>query len=197
MIKSLALLALFWVNTTLSTTNNQFSHFFNALTSLKADFIQTTYDEKGVLIGTISGSFIFNRPKQLRWHTNTPNEQILLLNNNELWLIDIELEQASLQKLQDLSQTPLYWLINKPNTIKNSPSFSYQHKGIDWYKANSQSSQYQQLLFGFKDKVLHAISLRNTLNQTILIAFKKALINPKIQLRDFELKLNSEFDIIR
>jgi len=197
MIKSLALLVLFWVNTAFSTTSNQFSHFFNELTSLQADFIQTTHNDKGTLINTASGSFIFNRPKQLRWHTTTPNEEILLLNNNELWLIDIELEQASLQKSQDLSQTPLYWLINKPNTIKNIPTFSRQQDGIDWYKANSHSSQYQQLVFGFKDKVLHAISLKNSLDQTILIIFEKALMNPTIKLKAFDLKLDSEFDIIR
>ena len=161
MIKYLALLVLFWANTAFSITSNKFSHFFNALTSLQADFIQTTYNDKGALINTASGSFIFNRPKQFRWHTTTPNEQILLLNNNELWLIDVELEQAGLQKSQDLSQTPLYWLINKPNTIKNIPTFSHQQDGVDWYKANSHSSQYQQLIFGFKDKALHAISLKN------------------------------------
>jgi len=197
MIRAFALLILFWVHMAVGANNNQFSDFFNSLTSLKADFIQTTYDDKGTLINTTSGSLIFNRPKQLRWHTITPNEQILLLNNNELWLVDIELEQASLQKSKDLSQTPLYWLINKPNTIKNSPSYSHQDKGVDWYKANSQSSQYQQLLFGFKEKALYAISLKNSLDQTILIVFKKALINPKIQPQDFELKLDSTFDIIR
>jgi len=197
MIRSLALLVLFWTNTALSTTNSQFSHFFNALDSLQADFIQTTYNDKGVLINTTSGSFIFNRPKQLRWHTITPNEQILLLNNNEIWLIDIELEQASLQKSKDLSQTPLYWLINKPNKIKNIPSFSHQQDGIDWYKTNSHSSQYQQLIFGFKDKALHAISLKNPLDQTISIVFEKALMNPAIKPKAFDLKLSPEFDIIR
>jgi outer membrane lipoprotein carrier protein len=197
MIRALALLTLFWVHMAIGANNNQFFDFFNTLTSLKADFIQTTYDDKDALINTTSGSFIFNRPKQLRWHTTTPNEEILLLNNNELWLVDIELEQASLQKSQDLSQTPLYWLINKPNTIKNIPIFSHQQDGIDWYKANSQSSQYQQLLFGFKDKVLHAISFKNPLDQTIKIIFEKALINPAIKPKDFDLKLGSEFDVIR
>jgi len=197
MIKILTLLILFWANTAFSTTNNQFSRFFNALTSLQADFIQTTYNDKVTLINTTSGSFVFNRPKQLRWHTIEPNEQILLLNNDDFWLIDIELEQASLQKSHDLSQTPLYWLINKPNTIKNVPKFSRREAGIDWYKAIQQSSQYQKLQFGFKGNKLYAISLKNSLDQTILIVFREASINQKIQPKTFDLKLDPTFDIIR
>jgi len=196
-IRILALLPLFWMQIAVAATNNQFYDFFNTLNSLKANFIQTTFDDKDVLIYTAAGSLIFNHPKQLRWHTTTPNEQTLLLNNNELWLVDAELEQAVLQKSKDLSKTPLYWLINKPNTIKNIPTFSHQQDGIDWYKANSHSSQYQQLIFGFKDKALHVISLKNPLDQTIVIVFKDTLANPVIKPQDFDLKLGPEFDIIR
>lgn len=181
----------------LSANNNQFYDFFNTLNSLKANFTQTTFNDKNVLIYTASGSLIFNRPKQLRWHTTTPNEQMLLLNNNEFWLVDIELEQAILQKSQNLSKTPLYWLINRPNTIKDMPKFSHQKDGIDWYQANSQSSQYRQLFFGFKHKALSTISLKNQLDQTIVIVFKDALENPIIKPQTFDLNIGTEFDIIR
>lgn len=197
MIRALALLSLFWMQIAFSANNNQFYDFFDTLNSLKADFIQTTFNDKNVLIYTASGALIFNRPNQLRWHTTTPNEQTLLLNNNELWLVDIELEQAVLQKSQDLSKTPLYWLINKPNTIKDMPKFSHQKDGVDWYQANSQSSQYRQLFFGFKHKALRTITLKNQLDQTIVIVFKDALANSIIKPQAFDLKLGPEFDIIR
>ena len=197
MIKSVVLLALFWANTVLSVPNNQFSDFFNTLESFSANFTQYTYSDTNALIHTTSGTFIFNHPKQLRWHTIIPNEQILLLNNNELWLVDVELEQASLQQTNDLSKTPLYWLVNKPNSLNNLPIFSHQQDGVDWYQVSKNSSQYQQLYFGFKDETLHTISLKNELEQTILVLFDQATINPTIKPQAFELNLDPVFDIIR
>ena len=197
MIKSVVLLALFWAGTALSLPNNQFSDFFNTLDSLSANFTQNTYSETSELIHTTSGTFAFNRPKQLRWHTTIPNEQILLLNNNELWLVDVELEQASLQQTKDLSKTPLYWLVTKPNSLNNPPIFSHQKDSIDWYQTNQHSSQYQQLFFGFEDKTLRAVSLKNELDQTILILFDQVSINPIIKPQLFELNLDPAFDVIR
>ena len=128
------------------------------------------------------------------WHTTQPNEQILLLNNDELWLVDTELEQASLQQIQDLSQTPLYWLINKPSTLQNLPILSHQENHIDWYKTNTLT---QVLKFGFKDDLLHAISLKNELEQTVLIVFDQIDTKPNIEHGAFELHIDSGFDIIR
>ena len=193
MTKILVVLSIFWANTALSA-NHQFSDFFNSLESLKANFTQTTYSDTHSLLSTTSGTLTFKRPQQLRWHTAQPNEQILLLNNDELWLVDTELEQASLQQIQDLSQTPLYWLINKPDTLQNLPVFSHRQEGVDWYTTNTST---QALKFGFKDNLLHTISLKNELDQTIVIAFDQLQTNPRIKPEIFKLSLDPNFDIIR
>ncbi|RUM76829.1 MAG: hypothetical protein DSZ14_07180 [Candidatus Thioglobus sp.] len=193
MTKILVVLSIFWANTALSA-NHQFSDFFNSLESLKANFTQTTYSDTHSLLSTTSGTLTFKRPQQLRWHTAQPNEQILLLNNDELWLVDTELEQASLQQIQDLSRTPLYWLINKPSTLQNLPIFSHQENHIDWYTTNTLT---QVLKFGFKDDLLHAISLKNELEQTVLIVFDQIDTKPNIEHGAFELRIDSGFDVIR
>lgn len=197
MNKWAALLVLFWINTATSANSNQFDIFFNGLESLNANFNQTTYSDTRVLLNNASGRFTFKRPKQLRWHTTKPNEHILLLNSNELWLIDVELEQAILQKNQDLSQTPLYWLINKPSSMIHTPKFSHRKNSIDWYQTDKHLTQYQQLLFGFKNTKLYAISLKNALGQTVLIVFDKVVINAEIKPKTFTLNLGPEFDIIQ
>lgn len=199
MTRYLSLLILFWAH--LSVANNQFSEFFNHLESLSANFVQHTYSEDGTLINTASGSLLFNRPKQLKWHTTQPNEQILLLQNNELWLVDVELEQASLQKIQNLSETPLYWLINKPNLIKDTPTLPHQQADFSWYKTSNStsgnSSKHPSLSFGFENKKLKAISFQNALAQTVNIVFDTVLVNLAIDTKRFELNLGPAFDIIR
>ena len=195
-IKRLLLLLLFWANI-VSATNHQFTDFFNNLESLHANFIQNTYSKDDKLLNSASGSVAFNRPKQLRWQTNTPNEQILLLNDNQFWLIDVELEQAVLQQITDLAKTPLYWLINKPSALKNIPIFSHRQADFDWYEANSNSAKYQQLEFAFSGATLSAVAFKNALQQTVVIMFYDVKINQTINPQTFELNLGPAFDIIK
>ncbi|SFV88807.1 Outer membrane lipoprotein carrier protein LolA [hydrothermal vent metagenome] len=172
----------------------QFTQFFNTLESLKSNFTQTVYSAGDIFISENSGKFTFQRPQQLRWHTTTPNEQILILNNNELWLVDTELEQAVLQKTKDFSETPLYWLINKPDALKDTPKYAYSEGGIDWYSVNEST---QPVKFGFVGNKLTTISLENELDQVIYIVFNDMQVNTKINPKAFELDISPEFDIIR
>ncbi len=194
-IKVFVLIGTLWANIAISGNSNQFFEFFNSVESLKANFSQTVYDEGFTLINSTSGSFAFQRPQKLLWHTKEPNDQILLLNNNELWQIDTELEQVVLQEKKDLSKTPLYWLINKPDSIENTPKFSHSEGGIDWYLAANAYSQ--PIEFGFIDGLLRAISLDNELGQIITITFDQLVVNPNITPKTFELNIGSSFDIIR
>jgi outer membrane lipoprotein carrier protein len=194
MIKIFILTIALWTNVALSE-RNQFAEFFNSVESLSANFSQTVYSDGFDLLSSTSGNFAFQRPQKLRWHTIKPSEQILLFNNdNELWQIDTELEQAILKKTKDLSKTPLYWLINKPRTLKNTPKFSHQIGGIDWYSAKADK---QALEFGFVGGLLNAIKLENELGQIITLTFDNLRVNPNIAQSVFALNLNPDFDIIQ
>ncbi len=161
--------------------------------SLSAEFNQNTFDEYQQLIASSKGIIQFKRPQLLLWHTLAPNDQRLLLKADELWLIDAELEQASLQKIDNLINSPLYWLISRPNETDNPPSHQQTVDGIDWYLNDNN----QQLAFGFKDGVFHAIKLKNELSQTIQIQLDNVKINPIIDSSVFKLNLHPDFDVIR
>ncbi len=193
MTKILSALILIFSGFSFSNSNHEFSNFFNSFERLSANFTQSTYSSTGVLLASTSGALLFKRPQQLIWHTLIPNEQILLLNNTELWLVDIELEQASLMQTTDLAQTPLYWLVNQPNNISHMPQYTHTQDQINWYS----TQQDNQLSFGFKDNTLQAITLNNELNQTILVTFNSVAINPSIKINAFKLNLAPEFDVLK
>ncbi len=193
MTKFLSTLILIFYSFSFANSNHEFSNFFNSFERLSANFTQSTYSNTGALLANSSGTLLFKRPQQLIWHTLIPNEQILLLNNTGLWLVDIELEQASLMQTTDLTQTPLYWLINRPSDISHTPQYTHTKDKIDWYSTQKAN----QLSFGFKDSTLQAITLNNELDQTILVTFNSVTINPNIKTNAFELNLAPEFDILR
>lgn len=192
MTKALGLVIAFWAQTLFANPTNQFDDFFSQLEAISANFTQTIYNENNLALDTSTGAIVFKRPRQLYWHTKTPNEQILLLNNNELWFVDVALEQANLQQINDLKHTPLYYLINKPKSIKNMPKFSYSKAGVDWY-----SSKDKQIQFGFKNHQLHAISTNNEFGQTIRVVFNQVDLAPSISPNTFVLSLGDNFDIIK
>ncbi|MBC8493575.1 MAG: outer membrane lipoprotein chaperone LolA [Candidatus Thioglobus sp.] len=190
-VKLLAILAI--CTSSFANANNEFRDFFNAVNTLSSNFNQQTLDESGQIIANTSGYLKFKRPAQFVWQTRQPIEQTLVLNNNELWLVDQELEQASMRNLDELNNTPLYWLINRPETLKTLPTFKQETHGIRWYQAQNAN----QLSFGFKDQQLAAIQLTNSLNQTVLVNFDELVVNPAIDASAFELSIGPDFDVIK
>jgi outer membrane lipoprotein carrier protein len=172
---------------------NDFELFFNSFSTLKADFKQYTYSESDVLLGQTSGGLIFKRPQNFIWQTKEPDKQTLFLSAQSMWLIDYDLEQAIEQNKQNLSQTPLYWLINRPNNLQNTPQYSYSKDGLDWYLTH----QSNQLRFGFEDNQLRAIMLTNKLNQTLLLVFENLQTNLKFKKNTFKSNIPNGFDIIK
>jgi outer membrane lipoprotein carrier protein len=191
MTNFLATLALCFSSVTIA--NSEFSDFFNSFEALSADFTQQTFSGSNTLLTKTSGYLHFKRPASFVWQTKTPIEQTLLLNNHELWLIDTELEQASQQVTNDLKNTPLYWLMNRPENLQDLPRFSHSRLGVNWYKTN----QSNQLSFGFRNKTLDTIQLTSQLDQKIQIVFSKIIFNPKLNESVFALNLAPDFDVIR
>ncbi len=187
----------FWTGATLSAEHTQFQDFVDALNSLSAKFTQHTYDANNALIASTSGTLLFNRPRQLRWTIEHPSEQILLLNHDKLWFVDVELEQASLQSADSLTQTPLYWLLNASQKNRPVPTFAYHKHGIDWYRDTQNTDEYRHLMFAFEGKQLAGISLMNRLDQRLVVKFTQLEVNPRIAPEAFELNLSDAFDIIQ
>ena len=174
--------------------DNSFVSFFNNFDSLSGEFKQETYDENQTLISYGSGTWRFKKPKQLFWHTYKPSEQILLINNHEIWLIDMDLEQAALQNI-NVDKTPLYWLINKPSA-NSAATLIRQEQGLDWYRVEHPDNQ-QVFEFGFRGDLLEAIQTNNVLGQTVKIYLHSLLINPTFSANDFKLDIAPSFDIIQ
>ena len=177
----------------MAIANSEFSDFFNSFEALSADFTQQTFSDSNTLLTMASGYLHFKRPASFVWQTKTPIKQTLLLNNHGLWLIDIELEQASQQVTNDFKNTPLYWLMNRPENLQDLPRFSHSELGVNWYKTN----QSNQLSFGFRNKTLDAIQLTNQLGQKIQVVFSEIIFNPKLNESVFALNLAPGFDVIR
>ena len=170
---------------------NDFSQFFSSFDTLSADFHQTLLDAQDRQLEVSQGRLLFARPSYLRWETTRPSQQVLLLNEQQLYLIDYELEQVSQRSLDNKDNTPIYWLSHAPDALENLPQYSHSREGIDWYQAN------EHLYFGFKNTQLSAIRHTNSLAQSIVIELDNVVVNPEVSTSVFSPKVPIGFDLIK
>jgi outer membrane lipoprotein carrier protein len=94
------------------------SNYLKGLNDIQAEFVQHTFDGKGTLLQTQKGSLHLKRPNKFRWKSQSPFEQLLLSDGETLWQYDEDLEQVSIQTLnQRLSVTPALLLTGNVKTI--------------------------------------------------------------------------------
>ncbi len=94
------------------------SEYLKAMDNVTGQFVQHTYDGKGALLQTQKGTLHLKRPNKFRWKSQEPFEQLLLSDGETLWQYDEDLEQVSIQKLdQRLSVTPALLLTGNVKTI--------------------------------------------------------------------------------
>ena len=56
------------------------------VTDFEADFTQESYLEAMDVVDTAQGHVLFRPPTQMRWHYQTPEEYVLVMNREHIWL---------------------------------------------------------------------------------------------------------------
>lgn len=72
--------------------------------SLQGDFNQVTTDQEGEVVEENTGTFAIKRPGLLRWHIEKPFEQLLVSNGEVLWVYDPDLEQVTINWVDEQMQ---------------------------------------------------------------------------------------------
>lgn len=85
----------------------QLRQLLDAMTSLQGKFTQTLYDKNGAKLEESSGTFVLQRPGKFYWKTERPYPQLLVSDQQTIWLYDPDLEQVTVRPVgDDLQQTP-------------------------------------------------------------------------------------------
>jgi outer membrane lipoprotein carrier protein len=149
----------------------------------RAAFTQTVTSPDGAKKKVSSGSFEFSRPNRFRFAYTRPYEQLIVGDGREVWLYDVDLQQASVRPMdQALGATPAALLagaaLEKDFELKPQPSAD----GLDWVQAvpragSGEAIGFKSLRVGFKGKALAAIELVDGFGQRSLLAFSEVATN--------------------
>lgn len=181
---------------------SQLSGFLKKLDGLSAQFVQHTFDGKGVVLQTQKGLVKLKFPNMFRWHSTEPYEQLLVSNGKTLWQFDQDLEQVTIQKLdQRLSATPALLLSGSHKDIA---------KEYDVYAEKMQAEHHFVLIPKSKDVLfdrlrfeflangeLNRMVIKDETGQKTIIRFLSSKYESSLAAKEFEFEVPDGIDVIQ
>lgn len=169
--------------------------------TITARFSQLTLDGSGSQLQETAGELSLKRPGLFRWHTDAPQEQLLVSNGKQVWLYDPDLEQVTIQKMdQRLTHTPALLLSGDLSKISESFDISYKEAGnvVDFtLKPKSKDTLFDNLRLSFRSGVVNDMQLIDSIGQRTNILFLNVKMNQPIKDSEFTFEVPKGADVIQ
>ncbi len=168
--------------------------------TLTARFSQLTLDGSGTQLQETAGELALQRPGLFRWHTDAPAEQMLVSNGQKVWLFDPDLNQVTIQVLdQRLTHTPALLLSGDVSKVSENFEVSYKEGGsvVDFIlKPKAKDSLFDNLRLSFRSGVINDMQLVDSVGQRTNILFLGVKMNQPIAAEQFTFKVPAGADVI-
>lgn len=174
--------------------------FTASIDTFTADFEQTLYDEDSTPLQVSSGTIKLKRPGRFVWDYTEPEAQQIIADGKQIWLYDKELEQVTVNALDDrVSGSPLVLLMG---TAPLEEAFDIvplgESEGIDWIELTpkSTSSDFEKVFIGLQGADLAAMELRDNFGQATQIKFSNFKAGVQLEDEVFEFEPPEGVDVI-
>lgn len=187
-----------------SMASQTLSEQLKQLQSMQADFIQTTKAMDDRVLQQSSGSMALQRPGKFRWVIEKPNKQLIIANNNKLWIYDEDLAQVTVKSMNNGYNSPALLLSNSNDDLIKKFSISQpssQLAGTKMFllqpKQKHELYTSLQLFFAAKGNSLQKIVMTDGLGQITTVSFKHARINTPIASNLFQMTIPHGVEVIK
>ena len=177
------------------------TQLLNQAQTITARFSQLTLDGSGTQLQETAGQLALKRPGLFRWHTDEPMEQLLVSNGEKVWLYDPDLEQVTIQTLdQRLTHTPALLLSGDVSKISENFEISHKEGGnvIDFIlKPKSKDSLFDSLRLSFRGGVLNDMQLIDSSGQRTNSLFLNVPMTEALDDKQFSFDIPEGADVIQ
>ena len=133
---------------------------FSERQGMSGQFIQRVLTPEGELLETSEGQFSLLRPHFMRWQIESPDQQLLIVNDNTLTQIDWDLEVVSSRAMTPDNRSALDWLMAPAEELQQTFDITRSSRQATLIP-REQISAFQRLEIEFE-----AVSLRWELSLT-------------------------------
>ncbi|MFG3454105.1 MULTISPECIES: outer membrane lipoprotein chaperone LolA [Pseudomonadaceae] len=168
--------------------------------TLTGRFSQLSLDGTGTQLQETSGEMALKRPGQFRWHTDEPMEQLLISNGKKVWLYDPDLEQVTIQTLdQRLTHTPALLLSGDVSAISENFNVSHQQAGevVDFtLTPKAKDTLFDTLRLSFRGDIINDMQMVDGVGQRTNILFQGVRLNEPLKADLFTFEIPEGTDVI-
>ena len=170
---------------------SQLQTALDSFQALSANFTQTMTGSDERELEKSEGTMVVHRPNKFRWQTDSPNRQLIVASGDKLWIYDVDLEQVTLQSLeQTTGSAPALLLSGDLPLIQQDFTITSLQQTAEKLSfkltPKTQDSYFQWIEISFMvterypDKVLDSMVLMDNLGQLTKLRFSNVIKNPKL-----------------
>ncbi|WP_296268553.1 outer membrane lipoprotein chaperone LolA [Pseudomonas sp. UBA6562] len=169
--------------------------------TIDATFSQLTLDASGTSLQETTGKMTVKRPGLFYWHTDAPQEQVVVSDGQKVTLWDPDLEQATIKKLDvRLNQTPALLLSGDVSKISQSFDITSKEQGevMDFtLKPKTKDTLFDSLRVSFRKGLINDMQLIDSVGQRTNILFNGVKVNQPVPDSRFRFDVPKGADIIQ
>lgn len=187
--------------TALADGAERLTRMLQPLNTYSADFDQQILDGSGQRLQHAQGHMWLSRPGKFRWEVDAPYEQVVVSDGNEVTLYDPDLQQATVQPLdQRVTHTPALLLSGSASDLVENYEVSSSQQGVNetfTLVPKAADTLFEELKLTFRSERLGFLQMTDSTGQRTAIEFKNVEQNASMDNGRFRLELPSDTDIIR
>ncbi|MGG5289661.1 outer membrane lipoprotein chaperone LolA [Pseudomonas shirazensis] len=169
--------------------------------TIEARFSQLTLDAGGTSLQETAGEMTVKRPGLFYWHTDAPQEQVVVSDGQKVTLWDPDLEQATVKKLDvRLNQTPALLLSGDVSKISQSFDITSKEQGevMDFtLKPKTKDTLFDSLRISFRKGLINDMQLIDSVGQRTNILFTAVKANQPVPANKFKFDVPKGADVIQ
>jgi outer membrane lipoprotein carrier protein len=171
------------------------------LETYEAEFSQQILGSGGERLQQAQGEMWLSRPGMLRWEVDAPYSQAVVSNGEEVFLFDPDLEQVTVQGLDNrVTYTPALLLSGSADELTDSFDVFYaQEDGDDIFTLIpvSPDTLFEELSMTFNGETLTELWMTDSTGQRTAIRFSAISQNAPIDDARFRFDIPDGVDVIR
>ena len=204
MIKKISLLLVLLMFTTSALADSaaeKLQGYLKQMQTLEGSFQQLTLDARGNRMQEAEGSVQLAKPGRFYWSTEQPFPQVLVSNGTTLWVYDPDLEQVTIQTLDERStQSPAIILSGEASDLTKHFSINATETGkrvvFDLIPLQ-QDSLFEELSLDFVEGRISALQLTDSLGQKTRVDLIITQFNQPLDKQLFEFEVPPHVDVIQ
>ncbi|MBO6278053.1 MAG: outer membrane lipoprotein chaperone LolA [Pseudomonas sp.] len=169
--------------------------------TITARFSQLTLDGSGTQLQETAGEMSVKRPGLFYWHTDAPQEQLMVSDGQKVSLWNPDLEQVTIKKLdQRLTQTPALLLSGDVSKISESFDITSKQAGdvMDFtLKPKTKDTLFDSLRLSFRGGKINDMQLIDSVGQRTNILFTGVKVNEPVPASKFKFDIPKGADVIQ